>query len=148
MKKLLYTIACSFIAINAFSQKIFKQISFHQKFSTKGASLLDNRPVAVTTLPGPKNGTVIINSTDSTITVNVEGESAATYKIKMVQDETADKYDHKKLPILCTNSRGVPCTAIIDREYAYKRTNEMIFTIGFPNGDAKGYVCTYIENLF
>ena len=81
MKKLLYTIACSFIAINGFSQNNFKQIDFSQIKTTSGTpSLLDygiyanknatnNLKVDVT----KKTGTININVKDSVITVKMDG---------------------------------------------------------------------------
>ncbi len=102
----------------------------------------------VTTLAGPKNGTIAINAKDSTITINTDGEGTKTYKIKKVQDETSDQYDHKRLPILCTDANGMQCTAMIEREYAFKTDNEMVFSIKYNNGTGKGYFCTYQENLF
>jgi hypothetical protein len=126
-----------------FAQKIFKQLSFHKANSTM-VRVFD----LVTTLAGPKNGTINISTKDSIITIKADGEAALSYKIVKVLDETSDQYDHKRLKINCTNANGNPCTAMIEREYAFKSSNEMVFSIKNGDGTGKGYFCSYYENLF
>ena len=143
MKKLIITTILSCIICTVFAQKTFKQLNFHKANSTF-VRVFD----LVTTLAGPKTGTININTKDSTITIHADGEAALTYKIVKVQDETSDQYDHKRLKINCTNGYGNPCTAMIEREYAFKTSNEMVFSIKNGDGTGKGYFCTYYENLF
>ena len=147
MKKLFITLTLSCIIGAAFAQKTFKQLDFHKAGSTiirQNGMLSD----LVSTLAGPKNGTIIINTRDLTLTINAEGENAKVYKINTIQQETSDQYDHKRLPILCTDADGISCTAIIEREYAFKTSNEMILRMTYTNGTGKRYFCTYLENLF
>jgi hypothetical protein len=143
MKKLILTAVLSCIICTIFAQKTFKQLNFH-KANTTSVRVFD----LVTTLAGPKTGTININTKDSTITISADGEAALIYKIKQVQDETSDQYDHKRLKINFTNANGNLCTAMIEREYAFKSSNEMVFSIKKGDGTGKGYFCSYYENLF
>ena len=143
MKKLIITTIFSCVICAVFAQKTFKQLNFH-KANTTSVRVFD----LVTTLAGPKNGTINISTKDSTITIQADGEAALTYKIVKVQNETSDQYDHKRLKIDCINANGRSCTATIEREYAFKSSNEMVFSIKNGDGTGKGYFCTYYENLF
>lgn len=143
MKKLIITTILSCVICAVFAQKTFKQLNFH-KANTTSIRVFD----LVTTLAGPKTGTIIINSRDSTITINTDGEDKKTYRINKIQDDITDQYGDKKLTIFCADANGRVCTAIIARQYAFKTSNEMVFSIKNGDGTGKGYFCTYYENLF
>lgn len=159
MKKLLYTIACSFIAINGFSQNNFKQIDFSQIKTTSGTpSLLDygiyanknatnNLKVDVT----KKTGTININVKDSVITVKMDGSEDKVFKISNISEEEKIKYKkktYKKLIISCKNKTGIDFTLKISRDDDGEKMNQMDVSIQRSNGDGDEYTCTYLKDLF
>ena len=155
MKQLLYTIACSFIAISAFSQKNFKQIDFSEVKISKGhPSLLDygnpnvksNLTVDVTKSPG----TININAKDSVVTVKMDGSADKVFKILYIADEEKHKFNKKtyrSLSISCKNKTGVDFTLIISRDDNGKKMNIMNVSILQSNGDGDEYTCTYLKDL-
>ncbi|WP_295672732.1 hypothetical protein [uncultured Mucilaginibacter sp.] len=129
------------------SARAFKQFYFHKANS---ATLRQNLMVTevVTTLAGPKTGSIIIDIKNNSLKIVTDGADDKIYSIKKVGDETTDQYDNKKLIIYCTDAAGSDCTATIRREYAYRSDNEMVINITYPNGTGKGYFCTLEQNLF
>jgi hypothetical protein len=145
MKKLLLTLVLSGIICSAFSQKVFKPISFYEG----GPSMLDYGIFNIRKTPAPERKlSGLISIKDSVITITAEIESNKSYKIKNILAETTEQYSHKKLSIYCTDPLGSLCIASIEREPANTTKNEMTVTITNANGSAKSYTCKYLENLF
>ena len=159
MKKLLYTIACSFIAINGFSQKNFTQIEFSKVLTRSGSpSALDygiyakknatnNLKVDMTEKPG----TININLKDSVITVKMDGSEDKVFKILYIADEEKHKFNKKtyrSLTMSCKNKKGIDFTVKISRDDDGKKMNIMDVSILQSNNDGNEYTCAYIKNLF
>ena len=128
--------------------KDFKLLNVLKVFSDRPKNNLDFSYQSTATLPAAKSGSIDINTNSAEIIIQTGSESPVTYKIITVKDETTDKWGNKKTEIACTDASGLPCTAAIEKKYAYTGDNEMIFTISYTSGFVKGYICTYIENLF
>lgn len=157
MKKLLYTIACSLIAINGFSQKKFSQIEFTKVKTTSGhSSVLDmgiyankNATNHITVDVIEKPGTININTKDSIVTVKIDGTEDKVYKITYITEEKVDKkYKSKNLDIWCKSKNGNDVKLNIYRREYGKKDYGMDVSITSTNGDGDEYTCIYIKDLF
>jgi hypothetical protein len=147
MKEIITTVVMCSIICCAFAQKTFKRIDFHKANSTIIRQNVFDREL-VSTLASAKTGSIVINTKDGQITINITGEGAKVYKIKTVGDEVKDEWDNKTVTISCTDDSGTACDAIIKKRYAFTSSNEMLFNIKYSNGTGKGYFCDYLANLY
>ena len=140
MKKLFVTLVLSCMICSAFSQKTFNQIHF-KSYNTYQSSLDFNGDIQ-----GPVNylkGTIDINSKDSVININPQGQNPLTYKIITIGEEWTNSSDERFLSIQCKDAEGKNCDAKIKRT---KNKSYMEFIVSYGR-QSVFYTCDYLNKL-
>ncbi len=136
MKKIITTIALSFMLFTAFAQKTFKPI--HYTMIITGA----NRNAIA--------GDIKVNLKDSTIVI---GESPVKkYKIEMTAPEQNALSDDKSLTtwmsFLCNGSNKRSCTIMIARQQQPDGKKVMNVQVNYDGADPIVYDCDYLPELY